>query len=260
MRKLLSLLMVLSLLLVLCACDMENNIKKMPDVNSVTNETLQKNKDGYTFSFSLLDENKEEIEADVTVKLRIVNNNNETVYKETVTLSPEYDDFSVITDKNTGESNLKAKIILDYWNIDFGTVSEGELYYQVVANNDLIFDEKSLQITGLESITYPILPQTIHTYTNNNNIADSVKITNVYYESGHLYFSGEKTFDWEGDSNSDVCRVGWKLYDSEGYVKDSGTFYSPAIKTNEKFKDEKEYLNYTLEAGNSYKLEICNVK
>jgi hypothetical protein len=53
--------------------------------------------------------------------------------------------------------------------------------------------------------------------------------------------------------------VGWKLYDSEGYIVDSGIFYSPKIAVGEKFRDEVEYAWDVIKPGEIYTLVISNV-
>jgi hypothetical protein len=63
----------------------------------------------------------------------------------------------------------------------------------------------------------------------------------------------------EGDRYSSTCVVGWKLYDSEGYIVDSGIFYSPKIAVGEKFRDEVEYAWDVIKPGEIYTLVISNV-
>ena len=52
-------------------------------------------------------------------------------------------------------------------------------------------------------------------------------------------------------------KIGWKLYDSEGYVVDDGTAYGSSIKQGEKFKNCTSTIR-SLEPG-SYTLEIMSV-
>lgn len=75
----------------------------------------------------------------------------------------------------------------------------------------------------------------------------------------YIYFTGEKTYDSEGSKYSQSCKVGWKLYDSEGYILDSGMFYSPNIAVGEKFRNEKECAWDVIKPGETYKLVISSV-
>ena len=52
--------------------------------------------------------------------------------------------------------------------------------------------------------------------------------------------------------------MGWKLYDSDGYVIDDGTARSTAIKVGEKFKNCEDSIR-NLEPG-EYTLEIMGVR
>ena len=118
--------------------------------------------------------------------------------------------------------------------------------------------ERKGSITGLaDKLELPTLPVTI---VNSNAW---VKITKVTYEvSGddlYIYFTGEKTYDSKGSSYSRSCKIGWKLYDSEGYLVDSGITYTDALKVGEKFKNEKEYCWDVIEPGMTYRLELVDV-
>ena len=108
------------------------------------------------------------------------------------------------------------------------------------------------------------LPETIRSYTttgNNSTLQASATITDFSYTvsgtSVKLSFTGEKTYDAQGAGQSRVVKVGWKLYDSEGYVVDDGVAYSTSIKTGEKFKNCEDTIR-GLEPG-EYTLEIMGV-
>lgn len=117
------------------------------------------------------------------------------------------------------------------------------------------------------SLTLPSLPKTIS--YGGSTIYSKVKVTSITYEIGYyngypeitVYFSGEKTYDYKGNGQSDSCYIGWKLYAPDGAVIDDGTFYSPAIKVGEKFsKKEKKVLDsYDKGEFGKYRLEILDV-
>ncbi len=116
-------------------------------------------------------------------------------------------------------------------------------------------------------ITIPKLPKTISDYKYNGTVDSSCKVTAISCEflasysedSIKIFFTGEKTYDSDGAGQSSSCRIGWKLYDDEDYVVDSGTFYSESIKTGEKFKNGYSYASDCIEPGGSYRLEILDV-
>ena len=117
------------------------------------------------------------------------------------------------------------------------------------------------------SLTLPSLPKSV-SYIG-SKVISTVKVTNITYEVEYyndypeitVYFSGEKTYDYQGSGQSDSCYIGWKLYDADGAVIEDGTFYSPALKVGEKFsKKEEKILSYSDKGDFSkYRLEILDV-
>lgn len=77
----------------------------------------------------------------------------------------------------------------------------------------------------------------------------------TYY--GHLYFSGNKMFDINGSGQSRTCRVGWKLYDTNDNVIDSGICYTAAVAENESFIDASSSI-FNLHSG-TYYLELIDI-
>lgn len=104
------------------------------------------------------------------------------------------------------------------------------------------------------------LPETISEYSGSSR-RSSALITDFSYTvsstSASIAFTGEKTYDVEGSGQSRAVKVGWKLYDGEGYVVKSGTANSTSIKVGEKFKNCKDTI-YGLEPGD-YTMEIMGV-
>ncbi len=111
------------------------------------------------------------------------------------------------------------------------------------------------------TILLPSVPQNI-SYYSGSSVQSTAKVTNITYETSGtkatIFFTLEKIYDSRGNGQSASCYIGWKLYDSEGYIIDSGTFYSESMKVGDKQKNGKEYI-YDLEKGETYKLEISNV-
>ena len=119
------------------------------------------------------------------------------------------------------------------------------------------------------SLELPSLPKTVSEYGYKNSLQSSVKVTNITYKfepysDGKVtlvcYFSGEKTYDYRGAGQSDGCKISWKLYDSNGNVFRTGTFYSPSVAMGESFSNQEEDLIYNFEASSpgAYKLVILD--
>ena len=220
----------------------------------------------FYFLFSFLDENDNEMKCGATVKIRIVNSKNETVYSKTHTVTEK--DFGIWENKYYNEEWLAASIYIHDSDITPGLSTSGKIYYTITASDGSYWKECSLDISGdlpvkQAKIILPTLPKTITEFSYSGNVYSTVKITNITYEISdddlYIYFTGEKTYDMEGDRYSSTCVVGWKLYDSEGYIVDSGTFYSPKIAVGEKFRDEEDYAWDVIEPGEVYTLVISNV-
>lgn len=218
----------------------------------------------FRLMFSLKDVNENWLKVPVVVTIKITNKNGEVVYKATRIVKAS--DYSGWTN-GYGKKWTAAAIYIPYADITPGTTSEGTVSFEVY-NDYVSFNTSTLNISsGLPlkptTITIPTLPKTLHEYNYSGSITSSVKITNITYEiSGddlYIYFTGEKTYDKEGNRYSRSCTVGWKLYDSDGYIIDSGTFYSPNIAVGEKFRNEKEYAWDVIKPGETYRLEISSV-
>ena len=212
----------------------------------------------FKITFTFQDKNETTyLKAPAVVEITIVNDDNETVYSANKILRA--------SDYNGSQAVVKIKDS----EIKGGKNTYGEISIKVYNTGYFSFDANTSRIYGelpLEGIKVqlPALPQTIHEYDYKNNIESSVKITNITYElynddSVKFYVTGEKLYDAEGKGHSSSTKIGWKLYDSEGYIIDSGTFYSPGIKMGEKFKNE-DFRSYDqVTPGGSYRLEILNV-
>lgn len=93
------------------------------------------------------------------------------------------------------------------------------------------------------------------------------KVTEIRYEmysvgsegvSIRIYWSGQKTNDTDGKNYSSSCCLGYKVYDSEGYIIESGTDYSVDVKVGEKFRDAY-FSIYNLDPNGTYTIEILSV-
>ncbi len=107
----------------------------------------------------------------------------------------------------------------------------------------------------------PELPLELSFYGFGNDLRSSVKVLSVTFEQVNIgykmYFSGEKLYDKEGNQHSDSCKIGWKLYDEDGFVVESGTVYSSNVAVGEKFKDAYCYVT-EVEVGKTYRLELLD--
>ena len=117
------------------------------------------------------------------------------------------------------------------------------------------------------NIQLPATPQTITYYGYSNKRWYSCNITSITIEkvdyrsysneiNYRVYLTGESTYNYQGNNQSSEMRIGYKLYDSDGIVVDSGTAYTELVAVGEKFK---EYISFYLTPGKTYKLILSDV-
>lgn len=113
-------------------------------------------------------------------------------------------------------------------------------------------------------IDLPTTPTTLNVYNYNGSLEASVTLTDIKYKMGStspiITWSAERTYHENGSNYSDHVQFGWKIYDADGYVVDSGTAYSDGgIKVGEKVRDQSFEI-YGLTDWASYKLELYSIK
>jgi hypothetical protein len=224
--------------------------------------------DAYQYYVICCDANGEPLHAklnanvNVSVSLTITNKSSVVVYNKTYNLSTN--NFSLYTSESNGQI-LGYKIEIPFSDISKGTTANGTLSVNITSNTTI---KASMYLTDLPmletKVELPETPVIVKYYSSSGTVYSACNVTNIRYEVSnddlYIYFSAEKTYDYKGDSNSSSCKIGWKLYDEEGYVIDSGIFYSDSISVGEKFKDGRATAWNCIELGKNYRLEILNVK
>lgn len=218
------------------------------------NVAYDQNNDWFMLTFALKDADEYKLNAPTLVDIRIENDNAVVVYEKTILV------------KTSDYKNNLATVYIKSSDIKGDYDKSGDLYYKVYNPGYFSFDEFSLSVYNLPlkaaTLLTPSTPSTYHYYSYNGSVSSSVKITNIRYEMRDydmkIYLTGEKTYDKNGSSYSSSCKVGYKIYDYDGYVVKSGTFYSDSIKVGDKFKDGYFWVS-DLEIGKTYTLELLNV-
>lgn len=168
---------------------------------------------------------------------------------------------NIVYDKTVVKKASQDEVVIDYKELTLGSTNVGTLYYTVY-NDCVTFSEMSKELTKLPwtvDVELPVLPAIVWYHD-----ISSCKITDISYRVTGLgkiyfYFTGEKIYDKKGDNYSSSCYIGWKLYDSDGYVVEDSTSITNSLKVGEKFKNDEDYTFYTVEKGKSYRLEIINI-
>lgn len=215
----------------------------------------------YSLFFGLLNEKDEYISAEVDVDIRIVSKNGEEVYSGTRSISKS--DFNYYTSQAAGEEYL-AEVRIPASDIVPGTSSNGKVFLTVYKESIVSFDEVNcdafycLPIKDIQ-LTCDPFPLELEVKDYLGDTESIIQINDVTYEfekeySPQLTISifGEKTY---GDSNSSYDIISYKLYDSDGYMIDSGDVFLDALSNGDKFKDSSVII-YDIVPGTSYTLKL----
>ena len=217
--------------------------------------------DKYVLVFELSDEDEKVISSRGFVEIKIVNSEGHTVYNKSHAFTES--DFAEWTFDQTIEKYL-ASIYVTPNDITTGTSAEGKVYF-TVSGDDYYFEETVIDFYDLPvkpiTLNLPNLPTTVSdnwTY----GVWTKTRIDQITYkvegDSLYLYFSGEKTYDQDGNDCDDLCVFCWKLYDADNYLIDSGSVYTSNLSVGDKFKDQEAYIWGKIKPGQEYTLVLAD--
>lgn len=247
------------LCLSLCGCSTtrHNTIETLKGWSFQFNEGTN----DYSLFFGLLNQEGESISADVDVDIRIVNEDDEEVYSGTKSVSE--DDFSYYTSQVAGEQYL-ANLRISASDIALGTSASGKVFLTVYKVDVVRFDEVNcevlycLPIKDVQLICDD-LPLELKTKDYLGNTESIIQVNDVAYNFEKDYLpqlritiSGEKTY---GTSSFGYDIIGYKLYDSDDYMIDSGSIYLSALSAGDKFRDTSLII-YDVTPGMTYVLKL----
>lgn len=215
----------------------------------------------YSVFFGLLDENDQPVSADVDVDIRIVNDEDEEIYSATKSVLP--DDYGYYTSQAVGEEYL-AEIRIPASELMAGKSSNGKVYLTVYKGNTVRFDEVNcnavycLPVKDVQ-VTFDSFPINLNVMDYMGNPSSVIQIQGADYKFDAEYLPqlsimirGEKM---SGDSNSGYDVISYKLYDSAGYMVDSGNIYLSSLSAGDKFKDDSVII-YDVLPGESYTFQL----
>lgn len=173
-----------------------------------------------------------------------------------------YEDRFISTMQDGEKKRLTATVDIK------GELKHGKTYRLVFVDNGYVpapdeKDDGDGEAVKEESVKIELraVPFIKNNLTYSNEIESSFRIDKLTYTSSgndvKLLFEIEKFYDRRGAGQSDVCKIGWKLYDSKGYVVKSGTAYSESLKMGDKTRMTESI--YRLKKDESYRLEILDV-
>ena len=215
----------------------------------------------YSLFFGLADKNDKLLSAGVDVDIRIVNDENEEVYTGTKSVSP--DDFGCYTSRAAGEQYL-ANVRIPAAEIKAGKSESGKVYFTVYKGNALRFDEvncDALYCLPIEEVqvTFDSFPLDLKMKDFMGGTASVIQIQGAEFKFDKDYIpkltvtiTGEKK---SGSRDSGYDMISYKLYDSAGYLVDSGNIYLSSLSAGDKFKDNSVVI-YDITPGESYTFRL----
>lgn len=215
----------------------------------------------YSLFFGLADKNDKPLSAGVDVDIRIVNDENEEVYTGTKSVSP--DDFGCYTSRAAGEQYL-ANVRIPAAEIKAGKSESGKVYFIVYKGNALQFDEvncDALYCLPIEEVqvTFDSFPLDLKMKDFMGGTASVIQIQGAEFKFDKDYIpkltvtiTGEKK---SGSRDSGYDMISYKLYDSAGYLVDSGNIYLSSLSAGDKFKDDSVVI-YDITPGESYTFRL----
>ena len=214
-----------------------------------------------------------------TVKVKKPSNKRVKVQPSSLTVIIGETKSVTVTINGVDSVSYSANRIVDCSWGDWKTANSCDLYIKGVSEGKTtitLFDTNNSSVSttltvnvvppALE-ISTPTMPAS-YSYHNPSTLLlysecriDKVEFEKHYYSYDNSYrvtlcLIGEKTYDYKPTTSSD-CKVGYKLYDANGYVVKSGTFYSDSVTVGEKFKGST-IIASDLSPG-KYRLELLNV-
>ncbi len=262
MNKLFAGILLLLLPLLLCACSLLSDLR----VETLKSWSFQYNEgtDDYSVFFALLDKRGKGLAADVDADIRIVDENGNELYSATRSVTKE--DFATYSSIAAGEEFL-ANVRIQASEIAEGTSDSGTVYLTIHKDGVAWFDEVNcaalfcLPVKGVTVNTEP-LPFEVEVKDYDGKTGSIIRIDDVTYDFDssliptlRITLSGVKTYDGDKSYGSSFDMIRYKLYDSGGYVVDSGTVFLSSLSAGDKFKDGSIVL-YDVKPGESYTLKL----
>ena len=258
MKKIVFCLLIL-LFLPLCGCSLFSQDR----IETLAGWTFQASEGtgDYSLFFGLLNQDGKAVSAGVDVDIRIVNEDGEEVYAGTASVSEE--DFGYYTSKAAGEEYL-ANVRIPESDIAPGTSESGTVFFTVYKTDTVSFDEVScpafscLPVKDVQ-LTYGPLPLRLVVPDYLGGTDSVIEISDVAYSFDKdipsllkITLSGKKL---QGDGTSGYDIIGYKLYDSDDYLVDSGSVYLSGLSEGDKFRDSSITV-FDVVPGTTYVLKL----
>jgi hypothetical protein len=210
----------------------------------------------YSVFFAFYNKNDVAIASDATVEIRITDESGNELYKATKNITKNY--FGNYTSTSKGNQYL-ANIRIPKSDVSEGISTSGIVYLKIYKENTFEFDEvncKALYCLPVKPVTVTAerLPFEIVLKDYSGKTESTIVIEEVTFSfnssllSGlEISIAGAKTYG----SNASREIIGYKLYDSQGYMVKTGSITLSNLEQGDRFKD-KTITFYDAVPGESY--------
>lgn len=198
--------------------------------------------------------------------IKIIDDTNTILFQKDVSFTKS--DFTDWTNQMWDSSRYLCGLYIKDSELQGSASSSGKLLLKVTLDDGTYFDEDTLSVYDLPSIQVKVnLPTIPATFTDSrySSYTSTVQVTKLEYKS-EVGYDGEATLYFEvilklisktdNFNESSNVNVGYKLYDSDGIVVDSGHIYSDPLAIGESSKDE--FNIYDLDPRDTYTLKFEN--
>lgn len=221
----------------------------------------------YVVFFGLQDQNNNYMDGSGTAEITIKDSNNNVLYSQSLRFAPS--DFTEWTNTTWDSSRYLCGLYIDREDIAGSTSTSGTLSIKVTMDDGVYFDWKNCSIYDLPeksmTILLPELPTEVadssYSYVSILTIKEITYTSSISYDgSANVTFTFLVTLTEKSskENESASTKIGYKLYDSDGVVVDSGTIYVTPLAEGETAR-ENEYI-YNLDPNETYTLKLMNAK
>lgn len=293
MKKAVSLIIAFTMFLSLCACgakpipvESTNPTIAIPTLSEPTTPPTQplKQEDNsanyisdrsvqydeapkeYIVFFGLKNERQEYVDSSGTAEITIQDDGGAIIYEKSIYFDES--DFTLWTNSYWDSSRYLCGLYIARSDLEGAASSSGKLILKVTLDDGTWFEEQELFISDLPPVTVSIiLPEIPSTYQDmrHRSYTSTVQVTKLEY-STEVYYDGTATLNGEvvlkllsktdEVNESSAVSVGYKLYDSDGIVVDSGHIYSNPIAVGEASKED--FFVFGLDPRETYTLVFDN--
>ena len=240
-RVFVCLAVILLLSLALCGC---GGGIKANYVTTLKNWMFQENSgtNEYNIFFSLHDKDGDNVDADVNVDVRIEDETGKVLYKKTHTVTEsDYGDYS----NNTVVTLHLACIRIPKSKLSKGVSSSGKVYLKVYRENAVEFDEvncdayRCLPVKDVKLVC-ETLPVELKMKDYRGDVESVIRVEEVRYSydsEGYGDLEIELTGTKTRGGNKSFDHFTYKLYDSKGFMIESGNVLLSSLSAGDKFKE-----------------------